>query len=115
MFTSRRLLVRRLCAVALTGLTLSAAPRSTPKSNRGSPAIRWWGPAWKTSRPTPLLVFGLNFDKFKGGLVVSLAGTGSAGTDVFESTAGAVGPKSLSGDKGNKGTKTSRAFKASRA
>ena len=26
MITSRRLLVRRLCAVALTGLTLSAAP-----------------------------------------------------------------------------------------
>lgn len=102
--------------------------------------------------PATILISGINFDKFKGGLVVSLSGagntvstipavynaaskditatlpanvaripgtyrlmvsfgTGTAGTDVFEFTVGAVGPKGETGAKGEPGVQGERGLK----
>ena len=83
MIPSRLLHVRRLCAFALAGLALSAAPRlhaqaqSLLSSNRVVVALV------ENITANTILISGINFDKFTGGLVVSLSGTGSAITTIL--------------------------------
>lgn len=139
MITSH-LLLRQLCAVALTGLALSLAPRLHAQAQSLLSSNQVVIARVENVTANTVLISGINFDKFKGGLAVSLSGVGSAittlpavynagtrditatlpvsalipgsyrlmvsfgsgtaGTDVFEFTVGAVGPK---GDKGNQG------------
>ena len=139
MITSH-LLLRQLSAVALTGLALSLAPRLHAQAQSLLSSNQVVIARVENVTANTVLISGINFDKFKGGLTVSLSGVGSAittlpavynagtrditatlpvsalipgsyrlmvsfgsgtaGTDVFEFTVGAVGPK---GDKGNQG------------
>jgi hypothetical protein len=77
MITSR-LLLRRLCAVALTGLALSAAPRLQAQAQSLLSSNQVVIARVENVTASTLLISGVNFEKFKGGLVVSLSGTGSA-------------------------------------
>ena len=78
MIISRLLLLRRLCAVALTGLALSAAPRLQAQAQSLLSNNQVVIARVENVTASTLLISGVNFDKFKGGLVVSLSGSGSA-------------------------------------